>query len=301
MLHKPLPHFLIIGAGSIGQLYFYHINKSKLFNVNFCDPRISFTKHLASKINYHSKTSIVSKKSYFFAKILPHKKIKSADIILITTKAYQVKNVCLKIKPLLKQSTIIIILVNGLGAQEEAQKILCNNIVLSASTTNGAYRKNNYLHFTGIGKTFIEYKPGISKKLLNYLCKSIPNSVLTNNINEILLKKLTINSLINPLTVKYKCKNGELLNHLDDLKLLSNELYNLLLKLKIQTKYQELFDETLEVIHKTKENYSSMYQDYAYNRKSELENILGYVIKKSKQFNTKIPNIEKLYNNIKKD
>ncbi len=300
MYKKTLPHLMIIGAGSIGQLYYHFITRSKLFQTSFCDPRLSYPKKVSLQLNCHTKPPILPKKTYFFAKITPKTSIKYADIILITTKAYQLKEVGKQIKPYLKPKSIIIDMCNGYGAQQELKKMLPNNLVFHASTTNGAFHKKFTLFFKGLGTTFIEKTP-TTQKLLHKLKLAIPNSVFSSNIDKVLLKKLAINAMINPLTVKYQCTNGKLLEHLTELHDLATEISLVFHLLRYPLSAKDLLDLTLEVIQKTRENYSSMYQDYRYNRKTELDNILGIFIIKAKELNISLPHINNLYHLLHKD
>ena len=294
-----LPNLTIIGAGSIGLLYFHLLKNTKIFNLSFCDTRIKYQKKFSTKFTIPYKNTILAKNSYFFAKITPKDKIIDTNIVLITVKAYQVKKICEEIKPYLPKKALVIIMCNGMGAQFEAKEILKNNKVFFATTSNGSTHIKYQVFHNGFGDTFLGINNHILPKILKILVKRLPRAFVTIDINKILYSKLAINAIINPLTVKYHCKNGELINYPDSIQQIAQEIAIIYKKLKINLTFDDIFNNALKVIQNTRNNYSSMYQDYAFKRKSEIDYILGFLIKKAELFNLEIPHIKELYNFLK--
>lgn len=287
-----LPKLAIIGAGSIGQLYYHQISRCKLFDIFFCDTR--------KNINNVQITNFIQPKRTIRkpAKILALKNISQAQIILITTKTYNLIDVCQDILPYLNPNAEIIILTNGMGIQQQASNLLKGFKVYFATTTNGAiHNKFTSIH-KGLGNTYIGKATKCNNfisPLLNLLCNAIPNTKFVRNINLYLLQKLAVNAIINPLTAFYKCKNGELSLKQNEIKILCKELAPIINTLGLPITSDYIFQKVMTIVHITAENYSSMEQDYLYNRQSEIEYILGFVVNIANKHEIEIPNIKTIY------
>jgi 2-dehydropantoate 2-reductase len=114
----------------------------------------------------------------------------------------------------------------------------------------------------------------------------LETTVLTSSkIKEAQLQKLVVNAVINPLTVIFRCQNGQLLDsptRITHMKLLINETGPIVREL-LQTPCdlfsdQNLVDLVLTVAHKTGANTSSMLQDVQADRRTEIDYINGYVV-----------------------
>lgn len=290
-----LPKLAIIGAGSIGQLCYQQIAKHKIFEVFFCDPRKATNKYTSSAFLTKRK------RSFRKASLLSLKNIAYADLILITTKAYSLVSVVEKIGPYLKPNAELIFLVNGMGAQEKAKLKVFAHRVYFASTTNGAVHKGFYCEHRGIGQTAIgssTQKLNIKSRNIKLLCVALKNCKFVDNITPILLQKLTVNAIINPLSAIYHCKNGDLLSHSSEIKALCIEITPIVNRLGLSQSFDTILQNSLKIMQATADNFSSMEQDYLYNRKSEIEYILGFLIAKAKLLNLPSNCLEAVYHKL---
>lgn len=105
--------------------------------------------------------------------------------------------------------------------------------------------------------------------------------------------------MINPLTAVFDCKNGELFIHgavVKMMRLLLQEASQVLLSLpelrvaadgddeiEIRFSTQELEIKVLDVAGKTAANTSSMLQDVRAGRKTEIDYINGWIVRKGKE------------------
>ena len=106
-----------------------------------------------------------------------------------------------------------------------------------------------------------------------------------------------MNAVINPLTALHQCKNGEL----------SNGKYNAAIELLIEefvlvakASGQDFSNDSIQsrvaqVIRQTADNYSSMQQDFAKGRRSELEYITGFLLKQAEQHQLQLPAHQAIY------
>jgi 2-dehydropantoate 2-reductase len=224
------------------------------------------------------------------------------DIVIFCCKASQCQQAVQQWHSAISPETQIVLLQNGLGQHEELQKIFPNHALFAASTTEGAFRSPpNIVTHAGKGQTQWGFYAGIEQAF------KLPISLLKNdhlwseNIKQVLLDKLAINATINPLTVKYQCKNGELLkqkNALSDLKVLCDETEQFFQKMRWPISLC-LFEKSQLIAQLTANNFSSMLQDVKNKRPTEIDFINGYLLKIATENDFKLPISESLVKLVK--
>ena len=155
--------------------------------------------------------------------------------LIVTTKSYQALQAVESVLPYGNIRRIILLCNGGLSVKEELEEYLINietttktnrttrrpELIL-ATTTHGAYRQeiedNNSdipvqkVTHAGFGKTFIENSFG--RKSIGSLWNDVGlncNILSSQQMQQLLWKKLAANCVINPLTAIFKCTNGDLL------------------------------------------------------------------------------------------
>ncbi len=231
--------------------------------------------------------------------------VKSADLILVTVKAWQVEQAIRPLQTHINPDTIIMLMHNGMGTAQQVATTLANNPIVLATTTHGAYKpsKQQVLH-TGHGTTQIGGFNRSGEKcefLQPVMHHALPEVKWNPNINDALWTKLAINCAINPLTAIHQCKNGEL-SH-DEfqprLQKITHELITVMTKEGIEVEFESLFDTINQVVQATAENYSSMRQDVFYQRRTEIDFITGYMLQAAEKHHIDTPENVKLYQRIK--
>ena len=113
------------------------------------------------------------------------------------------------------------------------------------------------------------------------------------------LEKLAMNAVINPLTAIMNCTNGELLYNYEFTRvsrLLLIEICSVICALKelqgipgIEARFspERLRGMVVQLANKTSQNSSSMVQDLAYKRQSEIEAINGYIVRRGEELGIK--------------
>ncbi len=214
------------------------------------------------------------------------------DLVILCTKTYQSISALQGINELLPSNVPILILQNGCGNKEMLQQFLPNPLYL-ATTTLGALKSSSKTIHTGKG--FVYYESTINlKKCSSYRVPWIK----ANNIQEQLLIKLAINSVINPLTALLDIKNGEILEIFESVIPLVHEIYCIISEHLLETTESDLLNKIKEVASATANNYSSMHEDLKYGRRTEINAILGYLIKKAKKQHFNCCLINKLFQQI---
>lgn len=287
----------IIGLGAIGSLWAYYLNKAGL-NVTVVGRRQlprQITLNLRLHDGQHQRVSLD-----YLCQQLPQ----DNDLVLVTTKAYQVEQA---LTPHLGQlaSVPIMILHNGMGSVDKLA-LLPSHRVLLATTSHAALKTaEGAITHTGLGQTFIGTYQGLTcadalliAQLLN---RVLPDVHYSENIERALWKKLAINCAINPLTAIELCRNGELNQdkYKTTLDCVCREISEITARLKLDLSYEEIRHSVDEVIKNTAKNYSSMHQDIANKRRTEIDFITGYVSAKAKQLALSTPQNDALYHQIK--
>ncbi|HSI66779.1 MAG TPA: 2-dehydropantoate 2-reductase [Planococcus sp. (in: firmicutes)] len=111
----------------------------------------------------------------------------------------------------------------------------------------------------------------------------------------LLLRKVLLNSLINPLTALLDLKNGELLTNGHALKLLK-ELYSEMVRAFPEMEDFLSFKTVADLCLLTAENQSSMLSDKKAGRKMELDTIVLYTLKRA---SADMPVLRTLYHSLK--
>ncbi|WP_117235218.1 2-dehydropantoate 2-reductase [Vibrio maerlii] len=233
-------------------------------------------------------------------------KLKNCDLLLVTVKAWQVKDALAKVLPQLNQDTILVFMHNGMGAVDDISAELANYPVLLATTTHGAFKPNKHsIHHTGQGATQIgayNCKGEQCRFLVEVLNHALPKVEWADNIQTALWNKLAINCAINPLTAIEQCRNGDLADsHFESIiSAVLHEIHQVLSAEYVPLSQQELNDRVYQVIRATAQNYSSMRQDIANKRRTEIDFITGHLIRTAKMHGIAVPNNLALYEQIKR-
>jgi 2-dehydropantoate 2-reductase len=292
-----IKHVTIIGHGAIGSLWAYYLQQIGL-KVSLVG-RAKLTKKIT--LDVKQPNGKVSQATFdYFAAQLPQKN----DLVLVTTKAYQVQQA---LAPLLDQltDTPIVLLHNGMGCIELLQ-LPSSQPVLLATTSHGAFKSDaDTLCHTGVGTTFIGSYQACdnqqTKMIANLLNQALPTVEYCANIERALWQKLAINCAINPLTAIHQCQNGQLAQaqYQNSIEMVCREISLITERLQLNLSYHQLRQCVDEVIGKTAKNYSSMYQDIANNRPTEIDFINGYVVSEGKRLGILTTKNEALWLEVK--
>lgn len=286
-------NIVVLGPGAIGALWASHLSTSG---------------HNVSLWGRSNDASLPIQLDNFPAQRFPNQNksaLEHADLILVTVKAWQVEQALSPLLSSLSPDCIIIFMHNGMGAVDSLSQALRNFPVLIATTTHGALKiSDTKLSHTGKGETQIGAYNTLGKKcefMVDVLNHSLPRVTWNEHIQQALWQKLAINCAINPLTALEQCRNGDLAKDQYQAKLsaIIKEVCAIMSAEGINVSSHELGLTVKKVIIATAKNYSSMHQDIANRRRSEIDFITGYVIEMAKQHHIDTPENEALYQAIK--
>ena len=174
---------------------------------------------------------------------------------------------------------------------------------LYASSTEGAFREADFrVVFAGQGQTWLgDEQGGAEPDWLSDLRQAGIPVQWSADILERLWRKLALNCAINPLTVLHQCRNGELAGHSSEVAGLCDELGQLLHAVGYPVAARELQSDVERVIAATAANFSSMYQDVAKGRRSEIAYLLGHACREGDRLHLALPLLRALHERLRSD
>ena len=264
MQTKIYKHWHILGAGAIGTLLAFKLSEQQrtfsLIGRNHQNDDRRFTD--LKNVQHH----------------LTGVECDVIDGLIICTKSTQALDAFASIQSRLGPHSIVICLFNGLGAQQLVQE-RTNCPVFFATTTEGVSKvaPGHYM-YKGAGETMVD------DRILQFINRDdLPELFnVVDNIDERLLNKLVVNSLINPLTALFDCKNGELLSNaqaMTSMRALAGEIALWLSTYVYSTSAEVVLDMAVAIAKSTANNTSSMRQDIQRKQLSEIDFINGYWLK----------------------
>ncbi|GHI01259.1 2-dehydropantoate 2-reductase [Neobacillus kokaensis] len=286
----------IVGSGSIGLLFAAYL--SRAFDVNV----YTKTEEQAVEIN---KYGILLKKgsgrTITFVTALPFSKWEGAeDISIIAVKQYQLVDIIEKINQLPSDPKNLLFLQNGMGHLKQLESIRARNIFVG-SIEHGALRENPYtVSHNGMGMTNVAVFKGECEPLIQFV-SSVPVEfpfAVRDQYHDMLVKKLMVNAVINPLTAILNVENGALVynsNYYRVLEKLFEEVAEILELENTQAHLEQL----INICHTTADNRSSMLKDLEAQRLTEIDAILGFILAEAVKKGKKTPLIESFYYLIK--
>ncbi|WP_339475557.1 MULTISPECIES: putative 2-dehydropantoate 2-reductase [unclassified Pseudomonas] len=216
--------------------------------------------------------------------------------LLLACKAYDAEAAVASVAHRLDAESELILLQNGLGSQDAVANCVPQARCVSASSTEGAFRDGDWrVVFAGHGYTWLgdAAHPVAPFWLDDLTAAGIPHEWSADILTR-LWRKLALNCAINPLTVLHHCKNGGLQEHRCEVATLCAELTDLLKRCGQPAAAEDLQPEVERVIQATAANYSSMYQDVANRRRTEISYLLGYACKIAQRHELTVPHLEQL-------
>ncbi|UMZ10749.1 putative 2-dehydropantoate 2-reductase [Pseudomonas sp. MPFS] len=221
--------------------------------------------------------------------------------LLLACKAYDAEAAVASIAKRLAPGAELILLQNGLGSQDAVAAKVPEARCIAASSTEGAFRDGDWrVVFAGHGYTWLgdTAHPGAPIWLDELAASGIPHEWTTQILTR-LWRKLALNCAINPLTVLHDCRNGGLQQHQCEVATLCIELGELLQCCGQPDAARDLQQEVERVIHATAANFSSMHQDVANRRRTEISYLLGYACNAAVRHQLALPHLQRLQQRLK--
>ena len=240
--------------------------------------------------------------------------------LIVSVKAPETARAVKSIAHRLHRGSTILFLQNGMGMVEEVnEKVFRNeetrpNYIVGV-ISHGVYPRGAFaVVHAGQGTTAIGLLPRKPGQLqtdgftpsAGYLLRTMTRtpvlaavSFAPTDLLQMQLEKLAVNAIINPLTVMFDCRNGELLHNasisrvmrllLAEISLVIRSLPELqnVPNVKMRFAPDRLEQQAVYIAARTAENLSSMQQDALAGKMTEIDYITGYIIRKGEELGIK--------------
>ena len=287
-------HWHILGAGAIGGLFAQRLSQGgarvTLLD-HHADPASSDT--ITERKLRFEQTDTVTEATFPVSSTAENAPIKR---LLVTTKSYDVVAAIAALANRLTADCCVVIMVNGLGWEQPLRRQYPNLALFAGSTTAGSFRPSkDILRLSGVGMTQLgpllspaqraddtddAHSRSAPPQWFSQWKAGSPNTEWQADMHPILLRKLAINCAINPLTAAHNVANGALLSaqYLPDFERGITEISAVLSAMGERQLAETLGRDARAVAQATAGNISSMCADIRAGRRSEIDNILGYLL-----------------------
>jgi 2-dehydropantoate 2-reductase len=170
-------------------------------------------------------------------------------------------------------------------------------LILVGTVEHGALKKDGRtVRHTGAGRTNIAVFSGEGMKVAECLAETSPDFpfAIRQDFKDMLLQKLVINAVVNPLTSILQVKNGQLIEN-PHYYILVQEYFSEIAAVLELANPEETFDALVSVCRKTSSNTSSMLKDLQEQRKTEADAILGYILGEADKKHKHAPLVRAFY------
>ena len=219
-----------------------------------------------------------------------------ADLVIFFVKTYDIEAAVSDALVLEKEDTIFLTLQNGLGNEEAICRKIDRKKVMLGVTGHGATLLGlaHILH-AGWGKTVIgELDHRITDRaarITRMFCDAGIETEVSSNIHDHVWGKLLVNVGINALTALTGFKNGQLLDFPETVRLMEKLVMEVSEVAKRRGVHLEKdsVEKVRKAIEATKENRSSMGQDFDRRQKTEIDAINGAVVREAQLLGIPVP------------
>lgn len=285
----------IIGAGSIGMLIGSYLAEANLAVTMFVRDKNQCVQLQDNGIirvnNDHSKvkTAVLA--------TMDDREMAEMNLLIVAVKYNDLASVLQKLKDREVQTPLLFIQ-NGLAHLSDVKEGDFPHVAF-ATVEHGALKKDPHtVSHNGIGKITIGERFGDPTKfnLLEEVSSELFPVIRHKDASFILLRKVIINCLINPLTTILQVTNGELTRNPHAYQLMEM-LYDELMEAFPEMKEGLPFKTVEAVCRHTARNHSSMLADFHAGRPMEIATIVSAVIVKAKDEGKSVP-LLKTYENL---
>ncbi|WP_335870510.1 2-dehydropantoate 2-reductase [Bacillus sp. 2205SS5-2] len=266
----------IVGSGAIGMLYAAYLQERH--SVTLFTRRQNQAKQLNEKgltLTVSDTSRKVRITAMPFSTMLQQNDF---EVVFITVKQYQLDQILPTLHDLAPETTLIF-LQNGMNHLQNLSNLPARSIFVGTVSHGATRLDDTSVSHRGEGKTSLSVFKGEKDPVyssINLFEKEFPFEY-ASNYNTLLLEKLVINSVINPLTALFKVSNGELVENPHFFSI-AQDLYR-----ELEVVFGDLSDlcsmeKIVTVCQNTYHNRSSMLADLENGRQTEIDAILGFVL-----------------------
>lgn len=197
---------------------------------------------------------------------------------------------------------------NGWDHMETLRRALPKSPLLAGATSLGAYFDDQEtLHTSTEGSTWFAPWGETDVRWAEYAAMLFESAGLhaeaTRDAPGILWRKLMLNAAVNPVSALYGLRNGDILESKDALRsaeAAASETARVGVRLGYLDAGVDPVARLREILHDTAENRSSMAEDLARGRRTEVDAIVGTVLRAAREAHEPVPELTRLWDEIKR-
>jgi 2-dehydropantoate 2-reductase len=284
---------VMIGPGAMGSLFGGLLSRAgeELWLVGYRKEQVETICSVGLTLEEKEKSQIIPMKA------TPDvTSVGKADLVIFFVKTYDTERAVSDSLVLEKEDTVFLTLQNGLGNEEAICKKIDRNKVMLGVTGQGAtLLRPGHVRHAGWGKTFVgELDHRITDRatrIAQMFCKAGIETEASPNIHDQVWGKLVVNAGINALTALTGFKNGQLLDYPETARLMERLVFEA--AQVARRKGVHIEEDPIEKVRKaaeaTRENRSSMGQDFDHRRRTEIDAINGAVVREAQALGIPAP------------
>lgn len=284
----------IAGAGAIGCNIGYHLQKHTDSEVILLD---TWQAHIDA-INAHGLTVTGKIEGHLPMRAMqPTQATQPADLVIVITKARDLTAMMDAIKPIITDQTQLLCLLNGMGHEEVLKHyVKMARINLGVTIWSAGLTGAGKLNVTGIGTIDLQNIGGdeaAGRTIEQLLNQAELHVRYDDNVRWAIWRKIVFNGIANALCTILECTVGELA-HTDTIETVARDMvleYISVAKAEgVTLDYDEMMAYFKASAQSIAGHHPSMYQDLIiHNRKTEIDNINGAVVKKGENHGIPTP------------
>ncbi len=272
----------ILGAGSIGCLFALHLHLAGKQVVLVAKDRTDAARLAAAMPLAGHHLPVCCPEDH-----------PAIDNLLITLKSWQTENALRVLENCVASNATLVLLQNGMANREFLRQQFPDRAIYAAITTEAACRSGTLrVEHTGHGNTLLgAISAKTDETILEKLRSALPVT-LHPDIRAASWQKLVVNCCINPLSVLFDCRNGELALLPEAQQRITEVIAECRAVAGAEGMGDELHDiETVvaNVIRSTAANSSSMREDVHHQRPTEIASMNGYIVTRGEQHGIATP------------
>jgi len=275
----------VIGPGAMGNLFAYLLSRNPSAQTLLLD-------------NNRERAEKIAREGLFVEGVSGEHHLRPAifldaaaagpvDLAILCVKGPDTFEACRGTAPLFRPGTPLLTLQNGMGNLEEIERALGPGHALGGTTSMGATVLDlNRIRHAGWGETVVGEADGSRSSRVESVLGLFQGAGLqishTDNLQGLLWSKLVINVGINALTALTRLHNGELPRHAGTRWVMEQavgEAVRVSRALGVRLLYDRPEDKVASVCEATAGNVASMLQDVLKEKRTEVRQINGVVVR----------------------
>ncbi|CAM3695719.1 2-dehydropantoate 2-reductase [Mesobacillus zeae] len=286
----------VIGGGSIGLLFSYYLGRKNRVTV--------YTRTEGQSEAIRANGIHLLKKGCDFragVNAAPLEKWTGREeLTILAVKQYQLQSVLNSVAERMPGDASLMFLQNGMGHVKWLSELPVKNIYIG-SVEHGAMAIGDHsVSHNGIGVTRVAVYKGEAGPIKHFTEMELVDFPveMADDFRSVLIGKLVVNAVINPLTAAFQVRNGELLDNPFFYEIFKDLFSEVAMALRLEDK-EKHFANIVSVCRKTSANSSSMLKDIEAGRQTEIDGILGYILEEAEGQNIDTPIIRTYFRHIK--